>query len=86
MKAGRREEKINDLPAFPPSCGLSPGKSEHYPLPKALTQIDAYLDGLSLDTGVVVIFDRRPGADPESGTRFEEALTPSGRRVTVLRA
>ncbi|WP_437607748.1 AAA family ATPase [Sorangium sp. So ce834] len=59
---------------------------EKDPLPKALTQIDAYLDGLSLDTGVVVIFDRRPGADPESGTRFEEALTPSGRRVTVLRA
>ncbi|XXY54388.1 AAA family ATPase [Sorangium sp. So ce269] len=59
---------------------------ERDPLLKALWQIDAYLHGLSLDTGVVVVFDRRPGADPESGTRFEEALTPSGRRVTVLRA
>ncbi|WP_437576252.1 hypothetical protein [Sorangium sp. So ce887] len=46
----------------------------------------ATLDGLSLDTGVVVISDRRPGADPESGTRFVEVLTPSGRRVTALRA
>ncbi|AUX47810.1 uncharacterized protein SOCE26_093340 [Sorangium cellulosum] len=59
---------------------------EKDPLRKALTQLDTYLDGLSLDTGVAVIFDRRPAADPESSTRFEEALTPSGRRVTVLRA
>ncbi|WP_437621405.1 AAA family ATPase [Sorangium sp. So ce1151] len=59
---------------------------EKDPLPKALTQLDTYLDGLSLPTGVAVIFDRRPAADPESCTRFEEALTPSGRRVTVLRA
>ncbi|KAB8194219.1 hypothetical protein FH608_018795 [Nonomuraea phyllanthi] len=38
-------------------------------------------------TGVLVIFDRRPEAPPwrERGG-FEQATTPSGRRVTVLRA
>jgi hypothetical protein len=33
MKAGRREEKINDLPAFLLSYGLSPGKCDHYRKP-----------------------------------------------------
>ena len=31
------------------------------PLTKGLTQLDKYLDGLGLDTGWLVIFDRRPG-------------------------
>jgi hypothetical protein len=31
MKAGRREENMNDLPAFLPSCGLSLGKVDHHP-------------------------------------------------------
>ncbi|MGI5274339.1 AAA family ATPase [Nonomuraea sp. CA-218870] len=56
------------------------------PLPEGLAQLDGYLDRLSLTTGVLVIFDRRPEAPPWSqrGT-FDEATTPSGRQVTVLR-
>ncbi|TDE39501.1 ATP-binding protein [Nonomuraea mesophila] len=56
------------------------------PLPEGLAQLDRYLDRLSLSTGVLVIFDRRPEASPwnERGD-FEQATTPSGRQVTVLR-
>jgi hypothetical protein len=40
-----------------------------------------------LDTGVLVLFDRRSSAeDIETRTRFEEAVTPTGRKVTLLRA
>jgi hypothetical protein len=36
---------------------------------------------------VLVIFDRRPEAgSAESRTRFEQARSPSGHKVTVLRA
>ena len=57
------------------------------PLDKGLAQLDAYLDRLELDTGVLVIFDRRPVADdPEVRTRFAAATTPAGREVTLLRA
>jgi hypothetical protein len=36
---------------------------------------------------VLVIFDRRNDAESiEMRTRFEEAQTPSGRRITLLRA
>ena len=57
------------------------------PLAKGLVQLDGYLDPLGLDTGVLVIFDRRAAAeDIEARTRFEEAVTPLGRTVTVLRA
>jgi hypothetical protein len=62
-----------------------PGKRD--PLSKGLTQLDGYLERLGLKEGVLVLFDRRPEAgDPESRTRFEQAQTPSGRKVTVLRA
>ncbi|MEO3803492.1 ATP-binding protein [Nonomuraea sp. B1E8] len=56
------------------------------PLREGLDQLDRYLDRLSLPTGVLVIFDRRPEAPPwkERGG-FEQATTPSGRHVTVLR-
>jgi hypothetical protein len=56
------------------------------PLPDGLAQLDRYLDRLTLSTGVLVIFDRRPEAPPwkERGG-FEQAVTPSGRQVTVLR-
>ncbi len=56
------------------------------PLPDGLAQLDRYLDRLTLDTGVLVVFDRRPEALPwkERGA-FEQAKTPSGREVTVLR-
>lgn len=57
------------------------------PLPQGLAQLDGYLDRLGLDTGTLVIFDRRPGADPiAERTRFETATSPSGRTVTLLRA
>ena len=57
------------------------------PLDKGLAQLDGYLATLALDTGTLVLFDRRPGAPPpEARTAFGEATTPSGRTVTVLRA
>jgi hypothetical protein len=57
------------------------------PLGQGLTQLDEYLARLGLDEGVLVIFDGRNAAAPiEERTRFEQAQTPSGRRVTVLRA
>jgi hypothetical protein len=57
------------------------------PLSDGLAQLDGYLDRLSLSTGVLVVFDRRPEAPPwkERGG-FEQTTTPSGRQVTVLRA
>jgi len=61
------------------------GRSD--PLSDGLTQLDAYLDRLALDTGVLVIFDRRPDAAPiHTRTRFESATSPTGRAITVLRA
>ncbi|MCA2225404.1 ATP-binding protein [Nonomuraea aurantiaca] len=56
------------------------------PKPDGLAQLDRYLDRLTLTTGVLVIFDRRPEAPPwkERGG-FEQATTPSGRQVTLLR-
>jgi hypothetical protein len=56
------------------------------PTPDGLAQLDRYLDRLTLDAGALVIFDRRPEAPPwkERGS-FEQATTPSGRQVTVLR-
>jgi hypothetical protein len=62
-----------------------PGESD--PLAEGLAQLDAYLDRLSLPTGVLVVFDRRPAAAPiAERTRFAQAASPSGRTVTVLRA
>jgi hypothetical protein len=60
---------------------------ERDPLPKGLTQLDAYLERLGLEEGVLVIFDRREAAgDAESRTRFEQVRAPSGRKVILLRA
>jgi hypothetical protein len=57
------------------------------PLAQGLAQLDAYLDRLSLRTGVLVVFDRRPGAAPlAERTLLGSATTPSGRTVTLLRA
>jgi hypothetical protein len=62
-------------------------ESEPDPLTQGLAQLDGYLDRLSLDTGILVIFDRRPEAAPIAGrTTFEQETSPSGRPVTVLRA
>ncbi len=56
------------------------------PFEEGLRQLNSYLEGLGLDEGVLVIFDRRPDIPPaEDRTRFEEAYTAKGRRVTVLR-
>ncbi|WP_222107363.1 ATP-binding protein [[Actinomadura] parvosata] len=57
------------------------------PEPEGLAQLDRYLDRLTLPTGVLVIFDRRPEAPvwKDRGS-FGQATTPSGRQVTVLRA
>ncbi|MCB9539534.1 MAG: ATP-binding protein [Myxococcales bacterium] len=57
------------------------------PLTEGLEQLDGYLAGLGLDHGWLVIFDRRP----ESGrladrTHADVAVSPGGRRVTVVRA
>ncbi|MEV1247784.1 AAA family ATPase [Nonomuraea sp. NPDC049750] len=56
------------------------------PKPDGLAQLDRYLDRLTLTTGVLVVFDRRPEAPSwkERGA-FEQATTPSGRQITLLR-
>ena len=57
------------------------------PLSDGLAQLDGYLDRLGLDTGTLVVFDRRPIAKPiAERTEFDSARTPSGRAVTLLRA
>jgi hypothetical protein len=60
---------------------------ESDPLNQGLAQLDSYLDRLSLDTGVLVIFDRRPQAAPIiQRTTFEKATSPANRTITILRA
>jgi hypothetical protein len=62
-------------------------KGEPDPLTKGLAQLDGYLDRLRLDTGILVIFDRRPNAAPiAERTRFDKTTSPSGRPITILRA
>ena len=57
------------------------------PTARGLVQLDGYLARLGLDEGVLVIFDCRATAPPiEDRTRFEDVETPSGRKVTLLRA
>lgn len=57
------------------------------PLAEVLAQLDGYLHRLALDTGTLVIFDRRPVAKPiPERTEYGTARTPSGRTVTLLRA
>lgn len=56
------------------------------PLDKGLRQLDEYLGKVGLETGVLVLFDRRSSAeDIETRTRFEDVFTPSGKQVTLLR-
>jgi hypothetical protein len=48
--------------------------------------LDKYLSGLSLDTGWLVIFDRRSGLPPISDrTTTENAISPAGREMIVIR-
>jgi hypothetical protein len=59
------------------------------PLERGLAQLDTYLDTLGLQTGTLVVFDRRdrradapPAAESHA---IAPATTPSGREVKVLR-
>ncbi len=57
------------------------------PLGRGLEQLDGYLGGLGLATGWLVIFDQRSGLpDISERTSVEQAATPSGRKVVVIRA
>jgi type II secretory pathway predicted ATPase ExeA len=61
-------------------------EGERDPLPDGLEQLDEYLSGLSLQTGWLVIFDRRANLLPiGERTTTETALTPAGRTITVIR-
>jgi hypothetical protein len=77
--AGRQvQREAMELKVWPP------GKPD--PLPRGLEQLDAYLERLSLSTGVLAIFDRRPEAPPlTERTSLSTAQTPSGRTITLLR-
>ena len=58
---------------------------EANPVTGGLRQLDGYLAGLGLDTGWLIIFDRRCG-QPRivDRTRTEELVSPRGRTVTVV--
>ncbi len=57
------------------------------PLAEGLNQFDDYLAGLGLDSGWLVIFDRRSGQPPiEARTASLEATSPQGRGIVVVRA
>ena len=55
------------------------------PIKEGLPQLDKYLSGLSLDTGWLVIFDRRSGLQPLSDrTTTENVISPAGREIIVI--
>jgi hypothetical protein len=57
------------------------------PLGTGLKQLDRYLDRLGLDTGTLIIFDRRDDApDITERTAFSKVTSPAGRTITLLRA
>jgi hypothetical protein len=57
------------------------------PLPEGLAQIERYLDGLSLNHGTLVIFDRRTTAlPPANRTSISFEKTAIGYEIRVLRA
>ncbi|MCF8015137.1 MAG: hypothetical protein K9L65_05460 [Chromatiaceae bacterium] len=57
------------------------------PLARGLEQLDGYLDGLGLDGGWLVLFDRRSGQPAiAERTNVTEALSPGGRCIQVIRA
>jgi hypothetical protein len=56
------------------------------PIKEGLKQLDKYLSGLSLDTGWLVIFDRRSGLPPICDrTTTENVISPAGREIIVIR-
>jgi hypothetical protein len=61
-----------------------PGRPD--PLAQGLAQLDAYVERLGLDHGVLALFDRRPEAPPIADrTRLEDTRSPAGRSVVLLR-
>lgn len=57
------------------------------PLDEGLHQLDRYLSRHHLDHGYLVIFDRRPEETRDHGpAEVRAAITPDGRKVSVLRA
>jgi len=57
------------------------------PQGKGLEQIDRYLEGLGLDEGWLVIFDRRRNAGSVSARSSREMVrSPAGRQILVVRA
>jgi hypothetical protein len=56
------------------------------PMPAGIEQLDQYLARLGIDTGWLIIFDRRSDLPPiEERTTTELAKTLSGQQVTVIR-
>ena len=56
------------------------------PLAEGLVQLEGYLAGLGLDTGWLVIFDRRSGQLPLAERLSEsEQTSPGARRIRRLR-
>ncbi|MFO1424997.1 MAG: AAA-like domain-containing protein [Candidatus Competibacteraceae bacterium] len=57
------------------------------PLQEGLAQLDGYLAGLGLDTGWLIVFDRRAGQPPlAERTASSEQRSPQGRPIQVVRA
>ena len=57
------------------------------PIKGGLEQLDAYLSGLSLETGWLVIFDQRPeSGEISERTSAESIVTPMGRTITLILA
>lgn len=57
------------------------------PLEDGLAQLDEYLTRRGLDTGTLIIFDRRPSAVRDQlRPEFSRASTPVGRVITLLSA
>ena len=57
------------------------------PLAEGLIQLDDYLAGLGLDSGWLVIFDRRSNQPPiAERAASAEQVSPQGRRIQVIRA
>jgi hypothetical protein len=57
------------------------------PLAEGLEQLDGYLAGLGLDSGWLMLFDRRTGQPPiAERTARETVASPQGRRIAVILA
>jgi hypothetical protein len=60
-------------------------QKEGNPLEPALVQLDEYLSRLDLDTGTLIVFDRRPSViRKQPGPEFSRHRTPDGREITLL--